>query len=398
MTALTEKTDILICGAGIVGLTLARELVQRGVQDILIIEKESHTGFHASGRNSGVLHAGIYYKPGTVRAQTCIDGNRMMRAYCLEKDIPLDVAGKVIVARTHDEIPALEELYKRATANGADVSLISEEELKKIEPFAKTCTKALYSRETSVTDPKKVLQALQQELLESGKVRILFDTAFTHKENDFVVGTTNGTIKFAQFINCAGAHSDTIAHAFGAGKDYILIPFKGIYKKLRKSSALKVNGSIYPVPDIRNPFLGVHFTKSVYGDIYAGPTAIPAFGRENYRFFDDLSTESIKILAKDVELFFTNSKFRSVAFSEPRKYIPSKFFKDAKELVTELHWRNLEETPKIGIRPQLIDLRTNELVMDFVTEKNNNHLHVLNAISPAFTSSMSFAKVLADIL
>ncbi len=389
---MSSSVDILIIGGGIVGLTLARELLNQGCDNILIIEKESELGMHASGRNSGVLHAGIYYPPDTLKAQLCLKGNLMLQDYCREKNLPMAHVGKVIVARTDDEIPMVETLYHRALQNGAKVDLIDEAQLATIEPYARTCQKALYSHYTTIVDNKAILASLQDELIKSGKVAIQFETAFIKSINNKIIQTTKGPISFNRLINAAGAYADQVAHALDAGKSYYLIPFKGIYKKLIKEKSHLVNGNIYPVPDLRNPFLGVHFTRNLHGDVYIGPTAIPAFGRENYGILQGIDSEAGKILWNQVKMFCSNSKFRSVALEEPKKYIPSYFYQDAKKLVKELHPDWIIPTHKVGIRPQLIDIHKKELMMDFLIEKQNNVLHILNAISPAFTSSMAFAQ------
>ena len=391
-----STVNYLIIGGGIVGLTIARELQQQGADNILIIEKESQLGMHASGRNSGVLHAGIYYPPETLKAQLCLKGNLLLQDFCREKNLPLAPAGKVIVARNEDEIPMVETLYHRALQNGAKVDLIDETQLAAIEPHALTCKKALYSHYTTLVDNQKILSALFEDLKASGKVMVRFNTAFIKKNADHTIETTKGRIHFKNLINAAGAHADKIAHAFHMGEDYYLIPFKGIYKKLIKEKSHLVNGNIYPVPDLQNPFLGVHFTRNLNGDVYIGPTAIPAFGRENYGILQGIDSEALKILFHQANMFYFNPKFRRVALNEPKKYLKSHFYNDAKKLVKELKQEWIIRTPKVGIRPQLINVRTKELMLDFLIEKQNHAVHILNAISPAFTSSMAFAKYVVE--
>jgi L-2-hydroxyglutarate oxidase len=391
-----KKAVIVICGVGIIGLTIARELVKRGYNDILIIDKEDGPGKHASGRNSGVLHAGIYYTPDTMRAKSCLAGNFMMREYCKEKGLPLIEAGKVIVAKNEEELPILKKLYHRAIENGAKVELVDEKELAEIEPNAKTSCQAIYSHYTAVVDPKRVILSLYKDLLSTSSVRAEFGTRFLGSQNGNVIVTNKGKIGFGIFINAAGAYSDKIAHAFEFGRGYKLIPFKGIYKRLIKKKSDLVRGNIYPLPNIRNPFLGVHFTKSVHGEVYLGPTAIPAFGRENYGILKGLERESIEIVCRDVRLFLKNENFRDVALEETRKYSFKYFFEDAKKLVRELHPSDIENSSKVGIRPQLVDLKKNELVMDFLIQKDKRSIHILNSISPAFTSSMYFAEMVVE--
>lgn len=386
------SADIVICGAGIIGLTIARELVASGVESIIIFDKEDGLGYHASGRNSGVLHAGIYYDPGTMKAKMCLKGNQRMQAYCEEHNLPLFKSGKVIVAREESELATLDELERRATANGGTVSMIDEKQLAEIEPNAKTVDRALYSPLTSVVDPKAILKAMRDELEKSGKVRFFFNTRFL-KAGKNKVKTTQGDLGYGMFINAAGAYSDKVAQSYGIAENYRLLPFKGIYRVLKKPAAEKIKGSIYPVPNIKNPFLGVHFTRSVNGDVYVGPTAIPALSRENYGILKGIDPEVLAILFRDASMFLENEKFRAIAMEEPRKYFFKYFFSDAAKLVKHIAPNDMAPSTKVGIRPQLIDIETNQLVMDFLVEKHENTVHVLNSISPAFTSSMYFAEL-----
>jgi len=392
------STNILICGCGILGLTIARELLRRGHQNIVIIEKEDRPGLHASGRNSGVLHAGIYYAPDSAKAKYCLKGNNMMKAYCREHGLPLLENGKVVVASSADQLETLQELHRRAQQNGARVEMIDQQQLREIEPNAKTVDQALHSLDTAVVDPRAILDCLHQELTKGGKVKILFNTEFQKTDGKKTIRTSKGRISYQHLINAAGAYSDRLAHTFGLGQNYQLIPFKGLYRQLKPEKSHLVNGNIYPVPNIKNPFLGVHFTKSVAGTVYLGPTAIPAFGRENYGILAGLDQESLQILIRDLILFWSNQQFRSIALQEPKKYIFKYFFEDAKRLVQALEPEDIMASAKVGIRPQLIDLKTSELVMDFVIEQEEHSTHILNAISPAFTGSMSFAEMIADRL
>lgn len=389
------SAEIVICGAGIIGLTIARKLLESGARDIIIFDKEDGLGKHASGRNSGVLHAGIYYDPGTLKAKMCLNGNLRMQAYCEEHGLPLFKSGKVIVARDESELTTLDELQRRATANGATVEMLDQQQLAEIEPNARTAGRALHSPLTAVVDPGAILAAMREELETSGKVRFFFDTRFLAAGKN-KVKTSQGDIGYTLFVNAAGAFSDRVAQAFGLAKNFRLLPFKGIYRKLKKPAADKIRGSIYPVPNIKNPFLGVHFTRSVHGDVYVGPTAIPAFGRENYGILQGIDNEFSAILLRDLHMFLKNEKFRAVALEEPKKYFFKHFFTDAEKLVRHITPNDFLSSPKVGIRPQLVDIKTNELVMDFVIERHENTVHVLNSISPAFTSSLAFADMVVD--
>jgi L-2-hydroxyglutarate oxidase LhgO len=394
MAIVPDKADVLIVGAGIIGLTLARRLVRAGCDNVVLVEKEAAPGMHASGRNSGVLHAGIYYAPDSMKAKSCLNGNFLMRDYCREKGLPLRETGKVIVARDEGEIPVLRELERRATANGARVEMIDEAQLAGIEPNARTTGKALFSHDTACVDPLAVIDSLRTDLEACGKATLLTGCLFTGVKGSRTAVTSRGEISFRKFVNASGAYCDRIAHQFGVGKQYRLIPFKGIYRKLRKGLSHTVRGNIYPVPDIRNPFLGIHASCDVYGEVVLGPTAIPAFGRENYGILSGIDREGVSIALSDLILFLRNPQFREVALTEPRKFLAGRFFRDAARLMKVLSPSDIEPSEKVGIRAQLVDWRTKDLVMDFQVIADGDAIHVLNPISPAFTSSMDIAETL----
>ncbi len=388
---------IIICGAGIIGLSIAKELVTQGFngKEIIIFEKEKEVGAHASGRNSGVLHAGIYYTPDSLKAKFCLKGNFLMREYCKEKGLKLLECGKVIVCRKEKDLPILYELYRRASFNGAKVEILDEKELKEIEPYAKTIEKALWSPYTAVIDPLEILISLKKDL-EKHKVKILTNTKVLNIKGFNQIVTNNGIFNFDLFINCAGSYADKIAHKFNVGLNYAIVPFKGLYKKLKKEKSYLVKGNIYPVPNIKNPFLGVHFTKSVNGDVYVGPTATPAFGRENYSLLKGIDKEIFQIMFTQSKLLIFNKDVRKAALSEIKKYLNKYFFNEIKNMVEGLKIYDLEKCNKVGIRPQLINIKTKKLITDFLIIKRENTLHILNTISPGFTSAFAFAKYVVD--
>ncbi len=351
---------------------------------------------HASGRNSGILHAGIYYSSDSLKAKFSLNGNFLMKEYCKKNNLPVLEAGKVVVAKNEEEIVVLKELYERGKKNGAKVELVDEAQVKEYEPYAKTHKMALYSHYTAAVNPQKILNCLYKELISSAEVNILTESSFTGLRGSNTALTSYGPIKFKTFINASGAYSDKVARYFGMDTNYKLIPFKGIYKKLNPQKSFMVKGNIYPVPNIKNPFLGVHLSKSVDGEVYIGPTAIPALGRENYEIFGGLDIEAIEILYREAILFITNPKFKNVALEELRKYQFKHFFKDVQNLVYDINPDDIEDSSKVGIRPQLVDWKKKELVMDFVVIKKDGNIHILNAISPAFTSSMAFAEFIVD--
>jgi L-2-hydroxyglutarate oxidase len=391
-----EECKFLIVGAGIVGLTVARELLARGHSNILIIEKEDAPGRHASGRNSGVLHAGIYYSSDSLKARFCIEGNRMMKDYCRSKNLLLVESGKVIVAPLQSQQEGLHELKKRADLNGALVRLVDRSELVKFEPYAFTYEDALYSPNTAVIDPLQILAALQQEITDSNQAKLLFQTSLLQRKTEHMVETSRGPIRYEILINAAGAYADEIAHKFDLAHDYRIQPFKGTYRQLARTDL--VRGNIYSVPDLKNPFLGIHFCKNAHGEITLGPTAIPALSRENYGIFDHLEQETFSILFRDAILLVRNPAFRNAASVQLRKYSTKVVFREAKTMVPQLTMKDLQTSSKVGIRAQLVHWPSRQLYMDFLIEKNAESLHVLNAVSPAFTSSMAFAKHVVDQL
>jgi len=395
-----HDTEVVIVGSGIIGLTIARELLKRGCEKILILEKESQLGVHASGRNSGILHAGVYYTPDSLKAKSCLRGNMLMSEFCTKNHLPYLKTGKVIVVKSESELETLAELERRARANGASVEMIDEKTLKELEPSARTVKKALWVKNTATVDPRKVLEALAKELESSGKVTIRFNCMFKGVKSSFEIITSCGNVRFEHFINCAGAYCDCVAHAFGLGKEYKIVPFKGLYWKLQRDCVLNdtIKGNIYPVPNLQNPFLGVHFSRNIYGDVYVGPTAIPAFGREHYGVISGIDREALQILKANAILFFRHPQFRSVAIHEPLKYLKPFFYKDASALVRGLKPGDLVPSNKVGIRPQLINKNTLSLEMDFVMIKDGNTVHVLNPISPAFTASMDLAEKVCNTL
>ncbi|MDP6448942.1 MAG: L-2-hydroxyglutarate oxidase [Dehalococcoidales bacterium] len=387
-----NQCQILIVGAGISGLTIARQSVSQGIKDILILEKDYTLGLHSSGRNSGVLHAGMYYTPETLKAKFCVQGNRLMKKFCREKGLTLNETGKVILAGSPSEVESLYELKRRADLCGACTSLINRKKLLEIEPHAAAGTEALFSPDTAVIKPIEVIRALEAELVQSSKVTISYGTVFQGLSGDNQAQTSSGVIRFEKFINTAGSYADQVANRFGLGREYKILPFKGTYKKLTANRTSLVRGNIYPVPNLRTPFLGIHLTRTADDEILVGPTAIPAFGRENYHTFEGWGLETIAILLRDSVLMLRNPTFRQVAMTEPKKYLKWFVLKEAKKLVPELRLNDLTETEHAGIRPQLIHWPTKKLVMDYVVLQSHNSLHVLNPVSPAFTSSMAFAE------
>lgn len=386
--------DFIIVGAGIIGLTIADALKKRDPSsDILIIEKELAPGLHASGRNSGILHSGIYYGPGTLKAKVCGRGNERMLAFAREHKIPCKNVGKVIIPAKESDLPTLDKLMVNAKHNGVRAEKLTAAEIKEIEPYCDPYEVGIYCPDTSIIDNKMVVAKLQNLLVSKG-VDFIFSQKVVSADADADwVQTTKGRYYFGHLFNCAGAYADVLAKMFGVGGGYCFVPFKGIYFKLKPEFNNRVRGNIYPVPDIKFPFLGVHFSTSIGGGVYVGPTAIPAFGRENYFPFKDLNLlEAIWSASTLARLYISDRhNFRALVHREMANYSRNNFLKAARTLVPSVTADHLLRSDKVGIRPQLVDIRKGELELDYVVERSKNSTHVLNAISPAFTSSFEFA-------
>lgn len=392
--------DFLIVGAGILGLTVAWELKKRFPRaSVAILEKESGPGLHASGRNSGVLHSGIYYPKNTLKAQVCSRGSMLMRAFAKEEGIPCERRGKVIIPTSQSELPTLDRLFLNARDNGIEAECLDAADIRKIEPYAAPYEKGIHIPDIYVIDGKAVTRKLH-ELLESRGVRFYWDHRVTHLDDAArSVSSIDRHFGYGMLFNCAGAYSEAIAKQCGLGGSYAMVPFKGIYFKLRPESADLVRGNIYPVPDLSMPFLGVHLTRGISGDVYIGPSSIPALGREHY--YGVLHTsepaETLRIVRLLVDLYMAdNQNFRKMVYSEGQKLLRRHFLNAARRLVPKITEDDVVKTLKRGIRPQLVDIQKKSLVMDYVLEKTETSVHVLNAISPAFTSSFEFAKFIVD--
>ncbi len=391
--------DYVIVGGGIIGLTVAYELTERFPEArIALIEKEPFPGQHASGRNSGVLHSGIYYSSDTLKARMCADGARLMKEFAGRHGIPCRTCGKVIIATKESDLKVLERLMRNARDNGVKAELKNQYEIRQIEPHAKPFYAGIYTPDTAVIDSSGILNALR-EILTTRKTALFFGMrAVSIDPGIQQIQTDSGNIRYSFLFNCAGAYADEIARFFGFARTYALVPFKGIYYELSADKRFMVNGNIYPVPDIEMPFLGIHFTKSIDGRVYVGPTAVPAFGREHYGILKGLNwREGGSIAGRVLSMYLCGrDHFRGLAHREMLNCIKSFFVRNARKLLPEIGEKDFVRSEKVGIRPQLINTRTNQMVMDYVLENDQSSVHVLNAISPAFTCSFAFAKLLAD--
>ena len=316
----SKTSDVLVLGGGVVGLSVARQLRKlRPSQQITVVEKEVSCGRHASGRNSGVLHAGFYYTADSLKARFTRDGNAALRKYCRAKGLPLNECGKLVVAQTAADHPQMDELLRRGAANGVTLESISAAEARKIEPRVKTCERAIWSPHTATADPVALIAALREDAEREG-VRFALGTAFRRRWGN-EIETSQGRWSAGYVVNCAGLHADRIARQFGFSQHYTILPFKGLYL-YSDDSAGTLRTNIYPVPDLRNPFLGVHFTVTVDGRAKIGPTAIPAFWREQYSGLSGFSLRDLTEIAQLQMglLFSAGFEFRRLAVEELAKY------------------------------------------------------------------------------
>ena len=392
-----KKFDFLLIGGGIIGISIARELKKRHPDaSVCILEKERECGLHASGRNSGVLHAGFYYTADSFKARFTRDGNQKLTAYCDAKKIQINKCGKLVVAQNESELKWLDELMARAEINEVPLESITEAEATAIEPRAITFQRALFSPSTSSVNPLDLLQALQSDAIEEG-VEICTNIQYLHRQEKNIIQTSQGLFEAGYLINVAGLYADKIGQDFGFSKDYRVLPFKGLYLYSNEpAGSLKTH--IYPVPDLANPFLGVHFTVTTDGKTKLGPTAIPAFWREQYEGWDNFNfNELSEILLRQAGLFLSsNFDFKALAFRELKKYSRTKMVSLASSLAKGVDTKNYRQWGKPGIRAQLLNIREKKLEMDFVLEGDKESMHILNAVSPGFTCALPFAEYVCD--
>jgi L-2-hydroxyglutarate oxidase len=388
--------DFAIIGGGIVGLSTAMALGRRYPDaKIVLFEKESRWAFHQTGNNSGVIHSGVYYKPGSFKAKFCRDGCQSMVAFCREHDIAHEVCGKVIVATEEHELPLLENLYQRGLQNGIQVARITAEEVREIEPHV-NCLAGVRVFSTGIADYKQVCQKYAEivrsqggELYLNTKVERIVD-----RPSSKVVETANGTFEARLVVNCAGLHSDRVAKMTGVDPEAKIVPFRGEYYELTPEKRYLVKGLIYPVPNPAFPFLGVHFTRMIDGSVHAGPNAVLSLKREGYKKTDFDLKDFVEVMTYP-GFWKLAAKHADEGIQEIiRSFSKAAFVRSLQRLIPEVRSEDLVPT-HAGVRAQAL-MNDGKLVDDFLIVKGQNSIHVCNAPSPAATSSLEIGKAVTE--
>ncbi|PLS14587.1 L-2-hydroxyglutarate oxidase [Bacillus sp. M6-12] len=388
--------DFLIIGGGIVGLSTGIALYQRFPNaKVIIVEKESQIAMHQTGHNSGVIHSGIYYKPGSYKAKFARKGSQSMVSFCKEYGIDHDICGKVIVATKKEEIPLLENLYTRGIQNELCIRMINKEEVNEIEPHVNALA-AIHVPQAGIVDYRQVSQKFAEIFLKYEGIIELGTKVEKIYENDdtVVIETNNKTLQARTVINCAGLHSDRIAATAGYKTDMKIIPFRGEYYKLRPEKRDLVKNLIYPVPNPKFPFLGVHFTRMINGEVDAGPNAVLSFKREGYKKTDFNPTDLLEVLSYR-GFWKLASKFMKEGLDEYiRSFSKTQFTKSLQEIIPNIKEDDLVPAPA-GVRAQALKV-DGTMVDDFHIIMGKRTIHVCNAPSPAATASIEIGKEIVN--
>jgi hypothetical protein len=392
---INKEFDHIIIGAGIVGISLGLAILERNPnKKILIIDKEEKPGVHASGRNSGVLHAGFYYSPDSLKAKFCRQGNLELRSFCKENDLEILETGKVVVCQDNQDVIRLEELYRRGVANGVNIEILDKNELNKIEPAAQTVDKFIWSPTTAVGNPKEVISKLAEKFTKLGG-SFFFNTQvkLVESNNEILVRTKNTTYSAKSIINSAGAYASDLAKQVNVGTEYVCLPFLGAYKKTKLLS-INPKRLVYPVPNPINPFLGVHTTITLNNELKIGPTAFPVIGKEQYRLIDGFNIKELfDFFISSTALLKSDSvNLLGLAKEEAMKLFTKPLLKRTRKLSSSLDSNKGWVKYPSGIRAQVINTKTKSIEMDYIVKADKNVVHILNAVSPGWTSSLPFAR------
>jgi (S)-2-hydroxyglutarate dehydrogenase len=392
-----SRFDVVVVGAGIIGLAVARELQARRPDiRLAVVDKEPTVGAHQTGHSSGVVHRGVYYTPGSLKAQLCVDGASRLLAYCEERAIPILRCGKVVVATSEEELPRLEELHRRSVANGVPrVELIGPERLRELEPHV-AGVRAVRSPETAVVDFSLVAEAYGRDVRAAGGELLLGREvlSFARRGGATSVATSGGDLEAARVVVCAGVYADRLAASTGADAEPRIVPFRGDYLVLRPERRHLVRGLVYPVPDPEFPFLGVHTTVRPDGAVWLGPNAVLALSREGYRRRDVSLRDLREILRSAGFRRLARTHWRMGAAETVRDLSTRRFVAAARTLLPELTVDDVLPGPS-GIRAQALS-PDGTLLDDFVFHESDGVIHVRNAPSPGATSSLAIASVIAD--
>ena len=394
MSSGVKSADLAVVGAGILGLAVAREALQRyeGLR-VLVLEKEDRVAAHQTGHNSGVVHSGIYYSPGSLKARLCVQGSRALYAYCEEHGIATERCGKVVVATDERDLARLDDIHARARANGVEgVTLLGEDDLREVEPAVRGI-RALHSPGTGIVDFRRVARSLAEEIVALGaaiRARAAVHGISRSGDRRVRLATAAGPVEAGVVITCAGLHSDRLARMTGGPASPRIVPFRGRYHALSAEASGLVRGLVYPVPDPSFPFLGVHFTKQISGEVWTGPNAVLALAREGYRGWDvnprdlweTLSYSGFRMLAR---------RYWRTGLSEVRGDLSRHTFVRAlQRLVPSMRVECLAGT-HAGVRAQALS-SDGQLLDDFWFDRADRVLHLRNAPSPAATSSLALAE------
>ena len=392
-----QQTDIIIIGGGIVGLATAYQFtLDYPLLKITLLEKEQQLAAHQTGHNSGVLHTGIYYKPGSLKALNCLEGKSRMEDFCSKEEIDFEICGKVIVAISEAELPALETIYQRGRTNGVSCEMINSEKLHELEPHV-AGIKAVHVPEAGIVDYGQVCKRFAKHLQNNEDNQIHCSTkviGIRHSEN-IVVETEQGEFEGRFLVNCAGLYSDKIT-AMTQPPGSKIIPFRGEYYEVRPEKHHLCRNLIYPVPDPSFPFLGVHFTRMINGSLECGPNAVLAFAREGYTRSTVNVLELAEVLSYPGFIRLAAKYWRAGTGEMWRSFSKAAFVRALQRLVPEISADDLETAPA-GIRAQAV-LSNGKLVDDFLIQENKNIINVCNAPSPAATSSLNIGKHIVDIV
>jgi L-2-hydroxyglutarate oxidase LhgO len=392
---INKEFDYIVIGAGIVGISLGLAILERSPKKkVLIIDKESKPGVHASGRNSGVLHAGFYYSPDSLKAKFCRLGNLELKNFCKENNIPILETGKVVVCQSKSDVSKLEDLFRRGVANGVDIEILGETELDKIEPAAKTIDKFIWSPTTAVGNPKLVISQLAEKFIKSGgKFQFNCSAKLVSANDQVLIETIYGTYSAASIINSAGAYAANLARQVNVGNQYACLPFLGAYKKSKLVDS-NPRRLVYPVPNPINPFLGVHTTNTLNGEIKIGPTAFPVIGKEQYKLSNGFNGSEFLEFYKAAKALFKSDSVDLIGLAREEfvKLFTKPLLNKTNKLTNSLNSNKQWSKYPAGIRAQIINLETKTIEMDYIVQSDKNVVHILNAVSPGWTSAIPFSR------